>query len=370
VLLLLCLGVLVVKGNQLWRESRDQVPAPPDAPAASDDWWSAVLLALVSKVRGRQSVEVAYSRRRLSIWSAYLVGRCPEPLLATLMGSAPLALVLAAVLAWKTDLPTQIGDGDNAGLASLALGAATFAAMGLLASERDANKRRVVGILWDVATFWPRASHPFAPPCYAERAVPELTHRLRWLVGEEKDQDQREVVLLGYSQGAPIAAAALFQLPYEIRSHISLLTMGNPVRRLYGRGYPALFRREALAGLAARQWRNVWRPTDFVGGWVMSRRDVDNRGDGAGCVDVRILDPVRFGPLDGDTAFPPANEHFDFFSDHQVAVQLHRLVSAAGEPGRSDVGPEGGLWFYAGIARRDPRDRGAGKRWRARPPAQ
>lgn len=37
---------------------------------------------------------------------------------------------------------------------------------------RNQSTRRVVGILWDVTTFWPRANHPLTPPCSAQRAVP------------------------------------------------------------------------------------------------------------------------------------------------------------------------------------------------------
>ena len=44
---------------------------------------------------------------------------------------------------------------------------------------RNAQLRRTIGILWDLATFWPRASHPLAPPCYCERALPDLICRIR-----------------------------------------------------------------------------------------------------------------------------------------------------------------------------------------------
>ena len=42
---------------------------------------------------------------------------------------------------------------------------------------RVPKTRKAVGILWDIGSFWPRDVHPLAPPCYAERAVPELAIR-------------------------------------------------------------------------------------------------------------------------------------------------------------------------------------------------
>src|SRR5260370_7027450 len=70
----------------------------------------------------------------------------------------------------------------------------------------DPTKRRTIGVLGDVGTFWPRSYHPLSPPCYSERAVPELQRRMWWL----HDTGGR-VVLIAHSQGAMLATAALVQ---------------------------------------------------------------------------------------------------------------------------------------------------------------
>lgn len=68
---------------------------------------------------------------------------------------------------------------------------------------RDTEKRRMVGVLWDVITFWPRANHPLTPPCYGERTVPELVGQLSYLALGST----RRLVLAAHSQGSIIAAA-------------------------------------------------------------------------------------------------------------------------------------------------------------------
>ena len=76
----------------------------------------------------------------------------------------------------------------------------------LYAAWSNPAKRRTIGVLWDVGTFWPRSYHPLCPPCYAERAVPDLQRRMWWL----HDNDGR-VMLVAHSQGTVLAVAALAQ---------------------------------------------------------------------------------------------------------------------------------------------------------------
>src|SRR5206468_2503042 len=149
----------------------------------------------------------------------------------------------------------------------------------------------------------------FAPPCYAERAVPELVDRVRLLTGtvaeddtdpawlsilaHRRNSDPAEQVapcpalLTGYSQGTIIAAAVIAQLPAVTVDRVALLTLACPARRLYGRAFPAYFGSTELAVLAGRltrasgkpvrdwpksfdqtRWRTSVRRTDYIGSWV------------------------------------------------------------------------------------------------------
>ncbi|TMR94623.1 hypothetical protein [Nonomuraea basaltis] len=184
---------------------------------------------------------------------------------------------------------------------------------------RDARHRRTIGVLWDVSTFWPRRSHPLAPPSYAERAVPELQRRLWWL------HDNGGVPLVAaHSQGSVLAVAALAQ-PCSRPAHdrVTLVTFGSPLRTLYAWGFPAYFNDalfERLAdgpGIKVCRWRNFHYRTDFIGGPVRDR------------VDVPLPDPPASRFLYGQP-LPRVGGHTGFWEDENMREQIARLAKAAG----------------------------------------
>jgi hypothetical protein len=141
----------------------------------------------------------------------------------------------------------------------------------LIRNARKPNERRIVGILWDVLTFWPRRFHPFGVRPYSERAVPELQTRIARLVRH----DGRRVMLSTHSQGTVIGYAALVQLPDEVLNGVAFVTYGSPLRQLYEMAFPAFFSRAAYDELRSRlfddggapspSWRSFYRLTDYVG---------------------------------------------------------------------------------------------------------
>ncbi|MFC3236843.1 hypothetical protein [Streptomyces nitrosporeus] len=189
---------------------------------------------------------------------------------------------------------------------------------------RDVSARRTIGILWDVGTFWPRAAHPFAPPCYAERAVPDLSSRMCAWTG----QTGGRLVISGHSQGSVLAAAAVWQLPDTARHQVALLTYGSPIERLYGRWFPAYFGPAPLAGLhrSVHCWRNLWRATDPIGGPVRIEE-----ADGRPEVDRGPLkDPLVYGRTLEHPLPEPVLGHSDYQADPVFAVERAALLERLG----------------------------------------
>jgi hypothetical protein len=283
--------------------------------------------------------------------------------ISSLTDLAPLAIGILAVptaavfvvgeLVWLTrrnhvpvTLASISGFGGAAGVVAIG-----FFLVQLRSALTNASARKRFGTLWDVGTFWPRACHPFAPPCYAERSVPEVVLRLRRLVGDvARDDDpavaqqeaeaddpdapreaHRPVLVTGYSQGTPISVAIIAQLPPDVCDRVALLTLAAPVHRLYGRAFPAYFGplrvlEERLTDAAGQvRWRNAVRRSDYIGGWALD--------PGGGTVDHEILDPPTLWP-DRDPTPPPAHLHSVWFQDPQTrpfAAELLAMLARAAE---------------------------------------
>ncbi|WP_128977616.1 hypothetical protein [Streptomyces roseicoloratus] len=270
--------------------------------------------------------QIAASRARAALTDS-------APLLVGVVSGATLLLGAASVAgAWASgNVPGRAFDGAHPAIASAAtaaqalgswmigFGALLFVTWGRRA-YKDASARRTIGILWDVGTFWPRAAHPFAPPCYAERAVPDLA----WRMSSWTRRTGGRLVISGHSQGSVLAAAAVWQLSPATRGRVALLTYGSPLERLYGRWFPAYFGPESLRGLhrTVHCWSNLYRATDPIGGPVRVPAE-----DGRPAVDrAELLDPVAYGRTREHPLPEPILGHSDYQADPSFAQARTALL--------------------------------------------
>ena len=233
-----------------------------------------------------------------------IAGAATGQLPVELVGELDLPQWLNGIVQWATNAGTWLATALVTGLVAL----------GFLA-YRNASARQSVGIVWDIATFWPRAAHPLAPPCYSERAVPHLVTRVS---NAESTIDR--VILSGHSQGAVLAVATILQLRGAPREHLWLLTYGTQLNRLYGRVFPALFGPEELHKLAGSlvnrrtlRWRSLYRETDPLGYPVdvkIGRKKVDRV----------VRDPTALRPGPGKVTDPKIENHSSYQKDRSYTA--------------------------------------------------
>jgi hypothetical protein len=148
------------------------------------------------------------------------------------------------------------------------------------AAIRQPDRARQVGGLADLASFWPRESHPIVPPCYALKAVPELAERVNTYLADPSTR----VVLAGHSQGSVLVCSAMARLldsiPAANRERLGLVVAGSPLRWAYSRAFPGVVPHAGLAELFGDldgRWRSLCRGTDAIGGGLTTwRRQVFN----------------------------------------------------------------------------------------------
>ncbi|MFC7450193.1 hypothetical protein [Rhodococcus daqingensis] len=209
---------------------------------------------------------------------------------------------------------------------------------------------RPLGIVWDLLCIVPRAAHPFGPPSYSERAVPELVTRCEsWL-----SVPGRKVVLSAHSIGSVLAAAVILDpRSAALIKRGALLTYGSQLRAYFGRIFPELFGPDVLATVPARaarlfgadefrddtsggrpaarrqtlvgllragtgetRWINLWRETDYLGFPAYSRA--------ANYIDVTADEIDRSGYL------PTVASHSGYVRTPQYREALDELVRRIG----------------------------------------
>ncbi|WP_315098505.1 hypothetical protein [uncultured Cellulomonas sp.] len=211
----------------------------------------------------------------------------------------------------------------------------------LASAWRNERWRRVLGSLFDVGSFFPRAFHPFAPPAYAERAVPELTRRI-WRLHDNGGR----VVLTAHSQGSVIAAAVVGRRSpgrADGEPTVGVVTLGSPLGKLYRWAFPALFSDGFLAGIADGRagigpvlWQNVYYATDYIGGAVRTGDSTIHPG-----VDLELVDPPTHRYV-VDQPLPRVLSHTGYWSDDAFWAEVEAMcdrVVAADPPRDTGNGP-------------------------------
>lgn len=223
---------------------------------------------------------------------------------------------------------------------------------------RRAGLADTIGTLWDLGAFWPRAVHPLGPPCYAERAVPDLLHRIEYICGHGG-----RVLLSCHSQGSVIGAATVAALSDHAASRTALLTYGSPLGSLYTYFFPAYFGLDELARLGTLlladansgsdnsadtretwPWINLYRRSDSLGGPIFTSQAAFIPGRERPCsVDWQLLDPM-YQRLPGDTVDPPALGHHAYETDPAFPIAIaearrRRESPPAGNPAVPDDSP-------------------------------
>jgi len=191
-------------------------------------------------------------------------------LVSTVVPSADTAAVdlLGTLMGWGMWVLIGVG----AGLMAVSSGGGSHAA------------QRPLGLLWDLICFLPRAGHPFGPPCYAERVVPELLGRYRWwltqegrLSDDEQSRTPRTILVSAHSLGTVLAVATVLGAPQResVVPKLSLLTYGTQLRAYFSRLFPELLGPEVL-GVPPCRPSDLTQPDPWH-----SARGADNAPDAA-----------------------------------------------------------------------------------------
>lgn len=188
----------------------------------------------------------------------------------------------------------------------------------------DSDSRRGIGIVSDLAGFWPRTFHPLTPRPYSGIAVRQLERLLAESPGP--------TVVAAHSQGTVLATLALTNIKPERAAEIALITYGSPLGYLYPTVFPAQFVTDewisSISRSLADRWVNLGRDTDPIASPIAALPDVmlapGNPGGQPLCGNWFFLDMPTGPSLHSDYEREmPFRE-----TESKLAAQLHEVATS------------------------------------------
>ena len=242
--------------------------------------------------RDRSAASPVTGRMRPSPWVRHvarmlLIGEHAPAMAAYLAvavaGAGLIGAALFATRVWLLDQDPPIADIGPARWVSASLPIVYGVVLRL--AFRQEKWRKALLSPFDVGTFFPRSFHPFAPPSYTERAVPELTRRI-WRLHD----NQGRVVLTAHSQGSVVAAAVLAR---ESARHgekgVGLVTLGSPLAKLYRWAGSATAGRRTEPGAVSPRGRPDYQfGRKYHLAWVKAASGAASRSNNS-----RAVEPIR-----------------------------------------------------------------------------
>jgi hypothetical protein len=265
---------------------------PPAVSKDYDDGDDEALLRGKARVVRRWRITIARHRYHHALGTLAALGG------ALVISAAALAAVRIAEPSLRAQPPEPLRQAATGPFGTVGVAVVTAIAAGLvalgIATWRTPALRTTTGILWDLASFWPRLAHPLCPPPYGGRAVLGVAVRASQLVNA---LEARSVVLSGHSQGSVITVAACAVLQHQAErsedhpaaadgssldpasagktlARLRMATYGSQLQFIYARLFPTYVGFARLRSIYSRalqgRWQHLYRWTDPLGAPVLS----------------------------------------------------------------------------------------------------
>jgi hypothetical protein len=322
-----------VRWDLLMEYQQVQDREPTDAQQRA--WWRSALWPEVDSADSSPGPKISTFVRSVARWRFLAANTTKVLYVLTILVTIAVVLIVLIHTGNSDWVQSNINEFNQVIIGATALLPPAILAFMWRSWSRVEN-RKAIGVLWDVGTFWPRSFHPFAPPSYAERAVPELLRRIWWL-----NENDGRVLLAGHSQGSVLAAAALLRTA-EHRGHAdnqnALVTFGSPVHKLYRWAFPAYLDDESLiklakgnAGIGQVRWRNFYYLTDVIGGPVVPRGLTPADAAATTGVDTELRDPARSTYIFGQPE-PAVGGHSGYWHDETMWKAVDQVADDLAKP--------------------------------------